>query len=232
MKLSKIAATGALMAVSCLGAAHADEASPISANIALTTNYMFRGVTQTENNPAIQGGFDYAHESGLYAGIWASNVDFDTEGSIEVDYYVGFSGEVSSLGYDVSYVYYDYPSDEEFDYGELIGSVSYDFVAAAVSGTIAYTDELGEDADSAIYYQAGVEVPVGAFTIAAAYGYWDLKDNADSYNDWSIGVSTEYMGLGLDLTYTDTDIDEDDSGAFASEEASDAHIVFTVSKEF
>jgi len=88
----------------------------ISANVAMASDYVFRGLSQTDNQMALQGGFDYEHDSGLYIGTWASNVSqdfFNEDGSndpqLEVDLYAGYSGEIGVIGYDVGYLRYQYP---------------------------------------------------------------------------------------------------------------------------
>ena len=87
----------------------------ISANVALATDYVFRGVSQTDNQFAIQGGFDWAHDSGFYLGTWASNVDSNffggaTDPQIELDLYGGFANEFGNgFGYDLGYLRYQYP---------------------------------------------------------------------------------------------------------------------------
>ena len=127
MKLNKIAiAVGAaVMGLSSIASAE------FSANIGATSNYLWRGVTQTDNGPAISGGIDYAHASGFYAGAWASNVDFvdepefndptdpdddetENNGQAELDLYLGFAGEAGSIGYDIGFIYYAYPLAEDF----------------------------------------------------------------------------------------------------------------------
>ena len=89
----------------------------LSGNISLTSDYVFRGVSQTQNGPAIQGGIDYAHASGFYAGTWASNVDwvslgFKNNSSMEIDLYGGYKGSLGDVGYDVGAITYYYPGDK------------------------------------------------------------------------------------------------------------------------
>ena len=75
----------------------------ISGNVALTTDYRFRGISQTDRNPAVQGGFDWSHDSGFYLGTWGSNVDF--AGSLELDYYGGYANNINdNLAYDVGVI--------------------------------------------------------------------------------------------------------------------------------
>ncbi len=105
----------------------------ITGNVSLTSDYKFRGISQSDESPAIQGGLDYAHDSGFYVGTWASSVDFDTngagyDGSLELDVYAGFGNTIgdSDFGYDVGVMYYAYPGDDgaEGDYFEFYGGLS------------------------------------------------------------------------------------------------------------
>jgi uncharacterized protein (TIGR02001 family) len=80
----------------------------MSASIWLTTDYVFRGISNTDENPAIQGSLDYTYK-GFYLGIWGSNTSF-TDAAIEIDYYAGYAGSFGELGYDIMGIYYSYPS--------------------------------------------------------------------------------------------------------------------------
>ncbi len=208
--------------------ASADTASDMglefSANVALTTDYVFRGVSQTDEEAAIQGGFDVTHTSGIYAGTWASNVDGDfyPGASMEIDFYVGWAGDVGPIGVDVGFNHFEYPNvdDNDNNTDEWKISGSYDFEVASVGVAYYYSDDFygGGNSD---YWDVSGEVPVGSFTIAAHYGWTDV-DDFGKYEDWSIGASTELGGFGFDLTYTDTDIDDDS--------LADDRVVFTISK--
>ena len=113
-----------LIALALVGAfaapAIAEEAAgphSFSANVALVSDYVFRGISQTQNRPAIQGGFDYSHSSGLYLGTWGSNVSWvqdtgmKTNNSLELDVYGGYKGAVGPVSYDVGVLQYYYPGD-------------------------------------------------------------------------------------------------------------------------
>jgi len=104
-------------------AADAPEVSPITANVTVTNNYVYRGITQTDNKPAIQGGFDYAHESGLYIGNWNSSISWVSDGyksssggtlsaPLEMDFYGGFKKELIGEGFasDIGVLEYYYPT--------------------------------------------------------------------------------------------------------------------------
>ena len=108
-QLYKVLATCAMIITAPMLMAE-DSPHEFSANVALSTDYMYRGGSQTNEQPAISGGFDYAHSSGVYAGLWASNVDFGDSANIEIDFYGGIAGEISNgIGWDVGALYYHYP---------------------------------------------------------------------------------------------------------------------------
>ena len=92
-----------------------------SANASVTSNYIWRGLTQTENESAVQGGIDYAADSGFYVGTWASNVNYGAGDvySYEHDVYAGYAFSTGDISWDVGYLYYNYDSEAEFDFGEV-----------------------------------------------------------------------------------------------------------------
>ena len=218
-------AVGAVLA----GAATVAQAE-VSGNVALTTDYVWRGVSQSDSDPAIQGGFDYAHESGFYAGVWGSNVDFDEavadSADLEFDIYAGFGGELGGgFGYDVSLIRYMYPGSEaDLDWNELNASVSYSIfsVGLAYSNDVFATDEDG------IYYYGAVDWEfTPGYTLGAHVGQYDFDTGTpDSYVDYGLGVSTEYNGFGFDLSYYDTN----DDGETLYGDWADGRVVLTVSK--
>jgi len=206
----------------------AEETSPhsLSANVAMTTDYVWRGISQTDNGPAIQGGIDYAHSSGFYLGTWASNVDFGAgdDSNIEVDVYGGYGNEISGLSYDVGIIHYDYPSESDNNFDEVYLGLGYSFLSAMVS----HTDEFGEGADDATYYELGAdfELPM-AVGLGLHVGHYDLdKDDGEDYTDWKVGLSRDYLGFTFELAYTDTDLSDTDCGG----NLCDGRGIFTVSK--
>ncbi|MDO7596731.1 MAG: TorF family putative porin [Pseudomonadota bacterium] len=230
MNLKKIstlcfAASTLVAASSVMAWESADGAFSTSASVALSSEYVWRGITQTDSEPAISGSFDVAHSSGAYAGVWASNVDFGDNTSIEIDYYAGFGGEFgeSGVSYDIGGLYYNYPDQSDLDFFEFYGSVGYSFVTAGVS----YSQDLfGTEAQDDLYYTLGAAYDVGMISLAAGIGYYDF-DSGDDYTNYHIGASTELAGFGLDLTYTDTDDNADD---LYGSNAADSALIFTISK--
>lgn len=227
MKYSRSVLASALLATA--GVAQAE----MSASLGVASNYYFRGVTQTDDNAAVSGSIDYAHDSGFYLGTWASNVDFgdDSKADMEVDFYAGFGNDIGDSGfnYDLSVWYYWYPGaggDEqggELDYTEVSGSLGWNWL----TGTIAYTvdSETSEDvpfSDGDIYYGLSADLPMEfeGFTPNAFIGYYDFDCDGNSgcgdasYTHWGIGISKDAAEFGtFSFNYEQTDGDEDDAVA-------------------
>ena len=100
-------------------------------NIALTSDYVSRGVSYSDNDPAVQGGLDWSHGLGFYAGVWGSNVSFGTPAHVELDVYTGITRSMASgLGWDSGLAYYTYPGASQTNYGEAYGGVTYKALTA------------------------------------------------------------------------------------------------------
>jgi uncharacterized protein (TIGR02001 family) len=247
--MKKLAYALVLTGLVAMPALAADEpASPVSANLTLTSDYVFRGVSQTQNGPAIQGGFDYEHASGLYVGTWASNVDWVSLGykdnsSMEIDLYGGYKGSMGDLGYDVGVITYYYPGDDivgavDPDTTEVYLGASWKFLSAKYSHVVSkhfvgWTTATGEKTQGSYYVELNADYDLGnGWGILGHVGYQDIKDNDDaSYTDFKIGVSKD-VGFGtVALAYTDTDAD---SAAYtwAGENVADGRAVLSFSKSF
>lgn len=239
-KLAKTIVASGLVTISSAALAAGWE---VSGNVALATDYVFRGISQTTSDPAIQGGFDAVHDSGFYTGVWGSNVQF--AGSLELDYYAGFGSSINEqASYDVGVIYYDYPGGNlgggvDPEYWELYGGLSYDFGKGSVSGKISYSPDYFGETDTGVYYEAGVDVPLPqGFALATHVGYQTINEGAaskggffsseeDSYKDWKIGISKEYAGLGFDVSAKGTNLDGKDCFNL---DICDTTVILTVSK--
>ncbi len=223
--ISGTALTGALLASTV--SVHADMS--VSANVALASDYVFRYVSQTMEEPAIQGGFDLDTGTGVYLGTWASNVDFGDDANIEIDVYGGYATEFDNgFGIDVGVINYEYFDNNANDnLVEVYGGVGYKWLSATAYFGVNNSLKDNGDTDKYVWLEAGVEYPVGPVTLAATAGTLN-SDIADSdYSGWSIGASTEAAGLTFDLTYYDTN--SDGERLFGSN--SDGRAVFSISKE-
>lgn len=211
----------------------------ISANVTLASDYIFRGVSQTDNQIAIQGGFDWGHDSGFYLGTWASNVDSQffgggTDPQIELDLYAGFANEFSNgLGYDVGYLRYQYPGGGSNNTNEIYGVLSY----KGFSGSVNYSNELnfvGSSKDGWYWKAAYDHTFEYDVSLSAHIGYSTgdafKKDDVfgGAYTDWAIGGSVPVYGVDLGLVYTDTNISKSNCGS----NVCDAKLVATIGKSF
>ena len=227
-------------AVLASGAGTAVALDDISANVALGTDYIFRGVSQTDSGPAISGGFDWAYDTGwnglsLYVGTWGSNIDpqffgGDSKPSMELDGYLGLSGSMGEIGYDVGWLRYFYPGGGFNDTTEWHIGGSWKWFGA----TYYYSkDWFGTDDDSSriegkFDYDLPYEIAFSA-TVGKNFGDGTKDIVGSDYTDWSLGVSKSYLGVDWGLTYTDTNIDKTDCG---DDSLCDTHYVVSMSKSF
>jgi uncharacterized protein (TIGR02001 family) len=198
--------------------------------LALTSDYVFRGISQTDSGPAIQGTVDYAYmfrdEIGVYAGLFGSNVDFDeTSGpginraSAEFDVYGGVKGTVSGVIWQLGFIYYAYPaahpsSEFDYDYTEVVAKVGYDFAFAAVTGGVNYAWDYFSETGEGVYWNADLTVPLPFLPLdmkaLGHIGRQTIDNNArfgtPDYTDWLLGLSATYKGFTLTAAYTDTSI--------------------------
>lgn len=186
------------------GAARAE----LGSTITLTSDYDFRGITQTALKPALQASLDFSHGSGFYASAWASNVDFGktAKANAELDLIAGFKGNFSeSLGYDVGVIRYSYlPSGDDVAFNEIYAGVTLQ----AVSFKYWYSNSFSNVGDAASYLEGNATIPLPAeFGLALHAGhsagkYWD-KSNGSGYSDFSIGFSKTYGKFTATLKYVD-----------------------------
>ena len=194
-----------------------------SANVALTTDYVFRGESQSDEHAAIQGGFDCEY-SFFYAGVWASNINFDApaEADIELDIYGGVKHKFGQVEVDLGVIYYSYPdakdsaAGEELDYVEFKVGLSGDVTEnVSVGGTLYYSDDYFSEQGETLTYEGSISIGLGTHghfspTFSALVGQVDFQEPVFGGVDfayWNAGVE---IGLGekfaLDLRYWDTDV--------------------------
>ncbi|MBX9403679.1 TorF family putative porin [Lysobacter sp. BMK333-48F3] len=199
-----------------LGAnAHAAEspAVSLSGSAALTSDYVWRGSSQTQGDPAVQAGFKIAHSSGVYASVWGSNVEFapDTHASSEFDFTVGWAGKVADhWGLDVNVLHYRYPSTTvDLNWTELNGTVTW---RDNYWLSLAYSNQALGSKERGLYSQVGTRFPVNdAVRFEAAVGHYFLDDVYDrSYSHgqlsaiWAVKTASN-ANLELRLTAHATD---------------------------
>jgi uncharacterized protein (TIGR02001 family) len=196
----------------------------VTGNIALTSDYVSRGVSYSDNDPAVQGGFDWSHSSGVYAGIWGSNVRFGTPAHVELDVYGGVARKTArALGWDAGLAYYTYPGASQTNYGEVYGGVSY----RSLSAKLWYANDYAGTGGDEVYLEGEVTVSLPhsvGLSLHAGYSAFDAQVGIEDYLDYKASLSRGYEGLTLDLSYTDTN--KNQFGPW-----DDWRIVATVSKQ-
>lgn len=187
--------------------ATAEPESPItlSANVALTSEYRFRGVDLSGGNMAIQGGFDLSTAPGFYVGTWASSLDEDTVGygSTELDVYGGWRGNLTdALAFDVGVIGYLYPDagPGDFDYLEVYGKGTFSVGPASTTVGIAYApeqDSLGGTDNFYVYGDVGFGIPGTPVSLTGHLGYTDgfltYTENGKAL-DWAVTAKTALYG--------------------------------------
>lgn len=243
-KLVTAAVTAALMAGFGSTQAVAADEFEISGNVALTSDYRFRGISQSDEDPAIQGGFDVGFEPGIYLGTWASSIDFgggnDTGSfsTVEIDYYAGWRGPIgdTDFGMDVGYAYYTYPGDTvdpKGDYGEFYVKPSWKWITLI----IAYSDDYYAETGEFWYFATAASIPLmDSLSLGLHTGYNDLSNDGnatflsndqDSYTDYMVSLTYNWATVDFSVAYVGTNLDEDD---YFGTDLAEPAAVFTIKK--
>lgn len=211
----------------------------ITGNLGLFSSYRFRGIDQTFGKPALQGGIDYAHASGLYVGNWNSNVSSGAgfpDGNLEMDFYGGYKTTVGDVGLDVGAIYYYYPGSE----GKVLGTnaqggavnnkevylgASWKFLSLKYSyafddyfslrGVDENSNGTGKSTKGTSYLDLSANYDLGnGWGVNAHVGYLNLKNvHNGNYTDWKIGVTKDIAGWVIGASYIDSDAKGQCSGA-------------------
>ena len=205
----------------------------LSGNVAIYTDYSFRGISQTKRDMAIQGGIDYNHDSGLFVGTWASPVDFG-DAYLETDWYGGYQGAIDNFSYKLSATYFYYPNFAIANYWEFGGFVGYDLGFMALStGFIGSPDYFGS-LGTGEYIPFGFAIPIGtiacpfpgkefencfdlAFDANAGYTHSDVQIFPGTHHYWDYNAGMTWalpFNFKLDFRFVGTDQDDlaDDAG--------------------
>lgn len=205
------------------------------------SDYRTRGISQTQNDPALQGSATLSHSSGLYAGVWSSNVDFGLGSKTrqEIDYYAGYNWQISdAISLDSAYFQYEYPRQSALNYGEYFSQLT---VYGAKLGAY-YSDNLGGDQSYLYSYLGyGTQLPAEV-ALDLRYGRVDLKnpllldgagDTRDSYHEWQLKLSKELLGLNWSASYVDTDLGDSECANYMGfDDVCAATLVLGVNKSF
>lgn len=189
MKMKTLIA-GSVLAASAVASSVAMAESSFTANIGVTSNYMWRSLSQTDEGPAISGGLDYDFGNGFYVGTWTSNVSWTDPDGYEIDLYGGYGFDLGATSWDVGYIYYAYPltSDDiagAADFGEAYLNFGWEWLGLGVAyQTNAKTnDPTVEDSGNLYYYASGNWEVGGGIGLGATIGSYTFKN-------WSAGDYT------------------------------------------
>jgi len=220
---SKIAL--AVLALSAGSAAMAE----LSYNIGVVSDYRVRGITQTANQPSVQGGVDYAHKNGAYVGVWAaSNIkwikEFNgaTKGDYEVDVYGGYKFEAAGLGFDVGAITYQFP-DNDSNSATTTNATTYEFYGAVSYKmfTLKYNQSVGDflgirDSNGSRYWDLSASFDLGnGFTLVPHIGRQTIPANAGNpngnadYTDYALTLTKDFgNGLSASIAGVTTNADK------------------------
>lgn len=177
----------------------AEDNSGFSGQMTLASNYIFRGISQTANNPAIQGSITYTFPIGLYANVWGSNVNFPAPdgrtATIEIDTILGFKGKIiEDLTYDINVDRYHYPRARSANYNELNTLFNYKIIQLGVSYSANYagTHATGIYYNGALIYSIPSDylLNIQDISLQAGMGHYSLAKSAgNSYNDYIVAIN-------------------------------------------
>ena len=172
------------------------QAAEFESNVALSNDYVWRGMSQTSEEPAISGGFDIAGDSGLYFGTWASNVEFGDGAALELDWYAGYANELESgFSYDIGYLAYTYPGEDSLDFEEIYLGLGYSYFG--------YTFSSGQDGAPD---NSEISVALGDTGLGFTYGDYD---DYGEYTLISYDLPVSIAGLSVSLAFSDFDAEAD-----------------------
>lgn len=245
MKRLIVAVLAGLLGLGALPARAEEAASPHSftGGVAYSTDYMYRGQSQTDNAPAVSGTVNYAYDGSsfdVYAGTWASSISFG--GNVEMDWYGGVTGSFGDTGlnWDVGFLYYQYPSGDNLDFIEGHIGLSYKFADMPGEPTLGFkahwSPDWQLDSDSSGYYEGNVAfvLPYG-FGLTAHVGHQTISDNgtwgSPDWTEWNVYLTKSIYGpLSASVGYHDTDLS--DAECFGGLNLCEGRAVFVISAAF
>ena len=190
--MNKILKFGIVAILTSLGSLQAAE---FEGNIALSSEYMWRGMTQSDGVAAVSGGFDISGDSGAYFGVWGSNVEYGDDATMELDYYLGYAGETDGgLSYDIGYLLYDFPG-ADYDAEEIYLGLGYSYFGVTY---YAGQDDAPDNVEFSISLgETGLGLTVGDY------------DDVGQYTILAYDLPISLAGLSIGLAWNDIDYDDD-----------------------
>lgn len=232
----------AIMGTAMLGALTASAQAndwTLGGTAAFTTDYIFRGLTNSNNSPAVQASFDLGYGI-FYAGIWGTNTDFGD--GIEIDYYVGITPKWGSITFDIAPLYYTFPGQNtDLDFFELKTGATW----AGGNWSLAAINYWSPDFAGAFGQSDAIEGAVGysfggklfnffSPSISGTIGYQSYEELAADYTYWNAGLTLGFLERwSADVRYWDTSYDDTDCvGNIGIRSGCDARVVGTVKASF
>jgi uncharacterized protein (TIGR02001 family) len=186
--------------------------STLSFNVGATTDYRYRGISQSRLKPAVQGGIDYADKSGFYVGAWGSSIkwikDAGGDANVEIDLYGGYKGTVGDVSYDLGFLRYEYSGNKLGNVAGFVNANTNEVYGAATVGpvTLKYSHALSNlfgfvDSKNSYYVDLSGTFDLGSgFSLVPHVGYQSVKNNSPaSYTDYSLSLIKD-LGNGLSAT--------------------------------
>ncbi|MBO9709556.1 MAG: hypothetical protein J7521_15220 [Caulobacter sp.] len=206
--MTKFASIALAAALVVPAAASAQDGPHLSYNLGVASDYVFRGVSQTNENPQVFGGVDLT-AGRFYAGTWASNVDFKDSTDAEIDLYAGFKPTLGAVSLDLGAIYYGYvgaPSGSDYGNVEFKAAASVPVGKGGLGAAVFYSPDSFGAAKEAVYYEINGSYPVAdRWTVSGAVGRQTYEGSGD-YATWNVGAAWSFTKtLALDLRYYDTD---------------------------
>ena len=205
MKLTKTLVACSVLAASTGLSSMAVAESPFTGNVGFTSNYIWRGVTQTDDDAAISGGLDYAHDAGFYAGTWVSSLGGGAQ--YEMDLYAGYGFDAGPVSLDVGYITYIYQVDNtvpapELDFDEVYINGGWEMLSFGAAYTVS-KEASGPDSDLYLYVGADFEIGKG-LNLGLVYGDYDFDDPAsEDYSHFQVSLSKDDFTFALDKNDSD-----------------------------
>ncbi|MFP3872869.1 MAG: TorF family putative porin [Thiohalophilus sp.] len=186
--------TALLLSIVLTGLAQAQ--GELTGNLGVTSNYIWRGVTQTDDQAAVQGGIDYSHDANLYAGVWTSN--YGNGDGYELDLYGGYRGSVGDIPFDAGLIMYRFPvANSGADATELYGKFDFDLFSLMGAYTLAKD---GTSQDNDIYLSIGTDAELGNDLHATLqFGMYEFDDSAEEdYRHIHVALKKDEFSFALD----------------------------------
>jgi len=211
MRTLKIALATTVASLAMAGAAAAQDSGPKFAfNVGANNDYVFRGISQTDEDLSVFGGVDASFMDIGYAGAWVSNVDFGNGTNFEYDLYAGVKPVAGAITFDLAVIFYGYagsPNGSNQDYFEGKIAASVPAGPVTLGAAVFYSPEFFGKTGDAVYTEVNFStaIPDSKFTVNGALGYQQVQGDLD-YGTWNVGVGYAFTdNLSADIRYHDTD---------------------------